>query len=97
MLLQLRTFFDSLLPDIFPLNALEFLGVLNDVRKAPFANAGNKQGMEKVEYDENDELGEGMCRVLVREFQDKQGARSECALILPLRGMRLRRAASRDC
>ena len=85
VLLLLRTFFDSLPPEIFPLTALKFLGVLDDVGRAPLASAGHEQGREEVEYDADDVLGEGLCRVPVREFQDKQGACSECALGLSFR------------
>jgi len=85
VLLVLRTFVDSLPPEILPLTSLKFLSVLNDVGRAPFASAGHEQGREEVEYNANDILGEGLCRVSVREFQDKQGACSECALGLSFR------------
>ena len=77
VLLLLRTFFDSLPPEILPLTSLKFLSVLDDVGRAPFASAGHEQGREEVEYHADDILGEGLCRVSVREFQDKQGACSE--------------------
>ena len=80
-----RTFLDSLPPKVFQLTALKFLGVLNDVGGAAFASAGHEQGREEVKYDAYDVLGEGLCRVLVREFQDKQGACSEFALGLSFR------------
>ena len=97
VLLLLRTFFDSLMQKIFPVTALKFLVVLNDVRRSPLASAGHKQGSEEVEYDADDVLGEGLCRVLVREFQDKQRACSECAChllhalppLLPFRHIRV--------
>ena len=85
VLLVLRTFVDSLPPEILPLTSLKFLSVLDDVGRAPFASAGHEQGREKVEYHADDILGEGLCRVSVREFQDKQGACSECSLVLSFR------------
>ena len=39
-----------------------------------------------MEYYAYDVLGEELCRVLVREVQDKQGARIKRALGLPFRG-----------
>ena len=80
-----RTFLDSLPPKVFPLTALKFLGVLNDVGEFAFASAGHEQGREEVKYDAYDVLGEGMCRVLVREFQDKQGACSVSTMGLSFR------------
>ena len=80
VLFVLRTFFDSLPPKILPLTSLKFLSVLDDVGRAPFASAGHEQGREEVEYNANDILGEGLCRVSVRELQDEQGTCSECAL-----------------
>ena len=85
VLFVLRTFFDSLPPKILPLTSLKFLSVLNDVALPPFASAGHEQGREEVEYNANDILGEGLCRVSVREFQDKQGACSKCSLGLSFR------------
>ena len=63
VLLLLRTFFDSLPPEIFPLTALKFLSVVNDVGRAHLANAWHEQVREEVEYDADDVLGEGLCRV----------------------------------
>ena len=85
VLLVPRTFVDSLPPQVFPLTALKFLGVLNDVGGFAFASAGHEQGREEVKYDAYDVLGEGMCRVLVREFQDKQGACGKLALCFSFR------------
>ena len=85
VLLVPRTFVDSLPPQVFPLTSLKFLGVLNDVGGAAFASAGHEQGREEVKYDAYDVLGEGMCRVLVREFQDKQGACGKLALCFSFR------------
>ena len=85
VLLLLRTFFDSLSPEILPLTALKFLSVLNDVGRAPLASTGHEQGREEVKYDADDVLREGLCRVPIREFQDKQGACSEYALGLSFR------------
>ena len=90
-------------PEILPLTSLKFLSVLNDVGRAPFASAGHEQGREEVECDTDDVLGEGLCRVPVREFQDKQGAegrlqRGPARWASPfgaMRGMRTSRSVQR--